>query len=89
MINKGDGLVAIHTRLGWVLSGPVPGLSCETTCNLVSYHLLTGDAYVLEKSLDDTLKRFLDLESIGVNQDTPDVYAQFERQVSWKGSRYL
>jgi len=51
--------------------------------------LLTGDAYVLEKSLDDTLKRFLDLESIGVNQDTPDVYAQFERQVSWKGSRYL
>lgn len=88
VIREGDGPVAIQTRLGWVLSGPVPDLLCEITCNLVSTQLLNVDAYVPEKSLDDKLKRFWDLESLGVNQDVPDVYVQFERQISMKGGRY-
>ena len=91
VIHEGDGPIAMQTRLGWVLSGPVPGLSCQTTCNLVSTHLLMVDAYMPEESgqsLDSTLKKFWDLESLGVNQDTPDVYAEFERWISFKDGRY-
>ncbi|XP_065902306.1 uncharacterized protein [Dysidea avara] len=91
VIHEGDGPIAMQTRLGWVLSGPVPGLSCQTTCNLVSTHLLMVDAYMPEESgqsLDSTLKKFWDLESLGVNQDTPDVYAEFERRISFKDGRY-
>ena len=91
VIHEGDGPIAMQTRLGWVLSGPVPGLLCQTTCNLVSTHLLMVDAYMPEESgqsLDSTLKKFWDLESLGVNQDTPDVYAEFERRISFKDGRY-
>ena len=52
VIRKGDGPMAIWTRLGWVLSGPVQGLSHQnTSCNLVSTHTLKVDSLVPEESL--------------------------------------
>ena len=58
--NKG-GPTAIHTILGWVLSGPVAGgtLSpCSTT--LVTTQVLGVDTQV--DTLDDTLRAFWELE---------------------------
>ena len=46
MINQRNGPTAVHTRLGWVLSGPVEGLSQpESSVNLVSTHVLVVDDY--------------------------------------------
>jgi len=39
-------------------------------------------------SLDDTLKKFWDLESLGVNQESPDDSTEFGRQISFKDGRY-
>ena len=46
MINQCNGPTAVRTRLGWVLSGPVEGLSQpESSVNLVSTHVLMVDDY--------------------------------------------
>ena len=85
LINRGDGPTAVHTRLGWVLSGPVEGLlSQNTSCNLVSTHALKVDGYVpqeSEHSLDRTLKSFWDLESLGIREGEADVYEQFQKEI--------
>lgn len=92
LVNRGDGPTAVHTRLGWVLSGPVEGLmSQKTSCNLVSTHALKVDAYMQEesdRSLDRTLKTFWDLESLGIQEGEADVYQQFQKQISFKNGRY-
>ena len=86
------GPMTIQTRLGWVLSGPVEGLSCRNlSCNSVSTHTLKVDTLVPEESsqsLDRRLKMFWDLESLGINQSEPDVYSQFEKQISFNENRY-
>ena len=62
---QGNGPTAIETKLGWVLSGPAAGLSCESTSmSLLSCHTLKADASKIgctDATLDDTLKMFWDL----------------------------
>ena len=62
VLREEDGPVAMSTRLGWVLSGPVHGLLCTASpVNLVTTHTLSVDAYVPDDSprdLDSTLKMF-------------------------------
>ena len=58
-----QGPIAIHTKLGWVLSGPTnaEGLSA----NLVTTHILRVDAQLDEGDcLEEQLRSFLDLESL-------------------------
>ena len=92
VISKGEGPTALHTRLGWVLSGPVQGvLSQNTACNLLSTHALMVDDYVQgesDRTLDKTLKSFWDLESFGVREGEADVYQQFQKQIAFKDGRY-
>ncbi|XP_065891704.1 uncharacterized protein [Dysidea avara] len=92
LVNRGDGPTAVHTRLGWVLSGPVEGLlSQNTSCKLVSTHVLKVDGYVpqeSERSLDRTLKSFWDLESLGIREGEVDVYEQFQKEICFKNGRY-
>ena len=92
VISKGEGPTAVHTKLGWVLSGPIEGLSLQSTsCNLLSTHALMVDDYVQEESdriLDRTLKSFWDLESFGIQEGEADVYQQFQKQIAFKDGRY-
>ena len=92
LISRSDGPTAVHTRLGWVLSGPVEGLQSQNvSCNLVSTHALRVDAYVQEesdRSLDRTLKSFWDLESLGIQEGEPDLYQLFLKQITFKNGRY-
>ena len=47
VICEGDGPMAVETKLGWVLSGPIEGLLCQSTLgNLVMYHPCTGYLFV-------------------------------------------
>ena len=87
-----NGPTAVHIRLGWVLSGPVlgsppPGIA---SVNLVNTHSLRVDAYQrqTENELDNQLKMFWDLDSLGVKYDEPSVYEEFQNGIVHKYPRY-
>ena len=65
-----DGPVAIDTRLGWVLSGPVPRMKKpKSTTNLMITHTLHVATTAGETdTLNETLHSFWELESLGVKQ---------------------
>ena len=91
-LREADGPVAVNTKLGWVLSGPVHGLLCTATpVNLVTTHTLLVDVYTVDDSLqelDRTLKKFWDLESLGVKQNEPSVYQDFQKDITFRDGRY-
>ena len=92
MINQCNGPTAVRT-LGWVLSGPVEGLSQpESSVNLVSTHVLMVDDYqppVGKQGLDHQLKKFWDLECMGIKSGESSVYNEFESKILFKDCRYM
>jgi len=86
-----NGPTAIDTKLGWVLSGPVPvGTQADRQqSNLVTTHVLTSavnPAHVTNETLDGTLKSFWELESLGIKPRS--MYEEFQEQISFKDERY-
>ena len=54
VIRKDNTPTAIKTKLGWVLSGPVAGLSSQgPSTNLITAHVMTIDNYVPDDSTQD------------------------------------
>ena len=91
IINGASGLTAIKTRLGWVLTGPVEGISCHSSTNLVVTHTMAVNMYVSEdndQDLDHKLKMFWDLEAIGIQPNEATVYDEFESTIQFNGERY-
>lgn len=80
----GSGPIGIHTRLGWVLSGPTSfddGSTCHT--NIVTTHALLVDA-----QLDQRLQSFWDLESLGICNHEKTMYDEFSESVTFSEGRY-
>ena len=79
------GLVAINTRLGWVLSGPVQ-TSDVTSVNFTSSHTLRidGSTNVLEKELQS----FWELESLGIRVKEDPVQERFTESIQMVDGRY-
>ena len=77
VIRGPDGPVATDTRFGWVLSGPIQGTFQDTTTLTVvstgSTHLLRIGAQVEQNSLNKELKRFWEIESLGILKEEPTV----------------
>uniref|UniRef100_A0A1X7UFU4 Uncharacterized protein n=1 Tax=Amphimedon queenslandica TaxID=400682 RepID=A0A1X7UFU4_AMPQE len=82
-IQGNGGRVAIHTELGWILSGPVSSYKQHCT-NLIT-HVTIVDSGPTLKDLDNRLRLFWDLESMGVT-DTED--AQFSSIIVLCDGRY-
>ena len=86
IIQGHSGPTAIHTRLGWVLSGPV----CSGTELNNSYP--SSHAMLIQSldtpCLENLLKNFWELESLGINPDEPSVYEEFKKSVKFVGGRY-
>ncbi len=80
-----DGPIAVETKLGWVLSGPVPAV--ESSCSLLTAHTLKVDSRE-ERSLDDALRAFWELESLGICGANQSVHQEFEQNISFKDGRY-
>ena len=60
------------TRLGWVLAGPVEGNEGHHSTNLIVTHTMAVDTHVSQDSdqeLDERLKMFWDLESLGIQRN--------------------
>lgn len=67
--------MAIHIKVGWVLSGPADHQ--ETTANLAltATHALSIDTFPVKQNLDDQLRRFWEFESLGIMKDESSVYS--------------
>ena len=83
-----NGPTAIHTKFGWVLSGPADQKVTSVNLSLSTTHALRIDSYPMDQSLDDHLKRFWELESLGIMKDESSVYEKFVQQISFNGQRY-
>ena len=82
------GPVAIHTKVGWVLSGPTAPAESMTTLAITSTHVCKTDCLPIKGNLDDQLKRFWDLESLGIMKNEDSVYQKFTQKISFDGQRY-
>ena len=98
-LKRGEfGPVAMKTTLGWVLSGPLPKeLSSESEVNLATCHTLRLDtshpfsAVSEEKDGDplvEEMKKFWELESIGVLANEASVHDKFLDTIHKRDGRY-
>ena len=92
VVRGSGGPTAIQTRVGWVLSGPVEGVpQADAAVNLISTHTLkvgVQDAPDSKQDLDQRLKMFWDLETLGIVEDELSVYEEFEKTLVFKDGRY-
>jgi len=89
VIQKENSPIAIHTHLGWVLSGPVAGFTTQgDTVSLHTTHVLhIGSSDSFER-LDQSLKAFWELESLGITPAEPSVYEEFTSSIKFDNGRY-
>lgn len=84
-----QGPTALHTKLGWVLSGPV---SCgnpggQQSSNLVTTHVLKcATEQVHYEGIEGEVKKFWDLESLGIK--TPSIHEEFLEKLTHRGDHY-
>ena len=82
------GPTAIHTRVGWVLSGPVQHSPVSVNLTFCSAHALLIEASPELLNLDKQLNRFWELESLGVTEKDSPVAEKFSQQITFNGERY-
>ena len=93
-----SGPVGIKTSLGWVLSGPMPHApGSGSDVNLVTCHTLRpntsgcDDLNISRKDEDplvEQVKKFWELESIGVSPHEGTVHDKFLDTIRWCDGRY-
>ena len=78
--------VAISTKVGWLLSGPVEAQSREklTSINFQSTHVLRVES----ESVKDDLDKLWDFDSVGI-RERASVQEEFEQNVNFKDGRYF
>ena len=84
-----DGPVAIDTKLGWVLSGPIsiPGHT-DTSLNLMTHALLSNSQLIEEQTLNETMKSFWELESFGIPDIDRSLYDELCGTIKFQDGRY-
>ena len=92
VIQGNSGPTAMHTKLGWVLSGPVccQVPSASTNINLTSTHVLKCQVSDLPDPdlMESKLEKFWRLESLGIVSNESSVYDDFQQRISYDGMKY-
>ena len=87
-----SGPTAMNTKLGWVLSGPVESSTVknEPVTDLACTHVLKCAANTLMDGvgLDYEMKKFWELESLGIQPEETSVYEEFTNTIAHKDGRY-
>ena len=85
-VKRGDtGPVAIHTTFGWILSGTTP---TPTDVEIPSSFLITHTFRTDAENLDETLRAFWDLETLGLRSDEQSVLEDFSQKIQVKEGHY-
>ena len=86
IIQKENSPTAIHTHLGWVLSGSVAGFTTQgDTVSLHTTHALHIGASDSFECLDQSLK---ELESLGITPVEPSVYDEYTSSIRFDNCHY-
>ena len=84
-----NGPTAVHTKLGWVLSGPSshdkPG---RYSMNLSVTHVLHAETHTESCALDEQLRAFWELEALGIQDGEKTIYDDFAGAVKFEKGRY-
>ena len=87
-----EGPMAVDSKLGWLLSGPINEVSCDWCYVTHTNLIIEGEKPLFQPSQDDvlanSLKRFWDTESVGISDTTANEDELFEIDVRRKGNRY-
>ena len=89
VVRGNSGPTAIRTKIGWILSGPTKPLEVSVNLTFASTHTLYTDyCPSTETCLDVCLKRFWDLESLGIVKQENSVYEKFIQKITFNGHNY-
>ena len=81
IIRHENSPTAIKTHLGWVLSGPLEAQA--TNIAVTALHVS------VQRDLETTLKRFWDLETLGIKaEEEESLYDKFVQTITFKEDRY-
>ena len=85
-----NGPTAVHTKLGWVLPGPTSVReSMRCSMNLLTTHVLKVGTQPLESTaLDEQLRSFWELESLGIHEEERTLYDDFTSKIMFQDGRY-
>ena len=86
-----DGLTAVRSKLGWLLSGPFDVSHCKEGCsmNLAITHVLRIAVESKEKYLlSEKIEKFWNLDTIGIVEKERSVYENFLDDISFHDNRY-
>ena len=89
-----SGPVAVHTKLGWVLSGPSfldehGRCSMNLSVTQSVTHVLYSETHSVEQStLDDQLRSFWELEALGIQEEERTLFDEFASYVKFEKGRY-
>ena len=86
----GGGPVSVHTKLGWVLSGP-SSLDNYNQCstNLSVAHVLHSETPSTEQcTLEDQLRSFWELEALGIQDEERTLFGDFASSIKFENGRY-
>ena len=83
-----EGLVAINSKLGWILSGPV--ISQKTSSIVVNVTRVMNIEVEVDKDcqLNEKIEKFWDLDSVGVVEKEQSVYDKSIKEITLKDNRY-
>ena len=77
------GSFAIESCLGWMVSGPHNNLN-EASTNMITTHALRAYCEQDETSLTQVMKKFWNVDSLGVNNEL-EVVNEFEQKLQFDG----
>ena len=85
-----SSLIAISSKLGWLISGPVNEKINKCHVNVASTHLMKIECETSERiQLSEQIYKFWSLDLIGINDDEASVYEEkFYNSVQFKGHMY-
>ena len=89
-VRRGEtGPIALDTRVGWVLSGPIENNATEQSIvGFINTHALQVHTLPESTDVNEGLRRFWELESIGINPVEESVHSKFTQAIAFKNGRY-
>ena len=86
-----NGPTGIHTKLGWVLSGPAlsaGSMLCSST-HITTTHLLRVDSQTTESTqLAEQLRSFREIEALGIHEEEKTLHDEFSSSVTFQDGCY-
>ena len=86
------GPTAIHTKLGWVLSGPTstPIIERTSSCTVTTHSLRADSQPTCTETaqLSEQLRSFWELESLGIVEEEKTLYDEFAATIRFQDGRY-